>query len=232
MPCSGTSDEVCGAGDRLTVFTNGNAAPAVAQQSGNYVSLGCYSDKVGARTLTTQMFLSGNVRVSDCTTACNNGGYAYAGLEVGQECWCGSMISNGAAPTGSSSCNMACTADASGLCGGHDALNVYKSTTIPASNNPGGSPVGQLSAGFSSIGCYSDSVYGRALSTEIDLDSNTIENCVSSCAGQGFSIAGVEYGSQCFCGSTIDNGNTPSSSGCDMACTGNKNEICGGAARK
>jgi hypothetical protein len=44
-------------------------------------------------------------------------------------------------------------------------------------------------------------------------------------------MAGTEFGSECFCGNSIDNGNTPASSGCDMACNGLKADTCGGAGR-
>ncbi|OSX63499.1 hypothetical protein POSPLADRAFT_1045823 [Postia placenta MAD-698-R-SB12] len=41
--------------------------------------------------------------------------------------------------------------------------------------------------------------------------------------------AGVEYGDTCFCGNGIDNQGVPAdSSNCDIACTGDSSETCGG----
>lgn len=172
------------------------------------------------------MPLSGNVRVTDCTSACSSAGFTYAGLEYGNECYCGSSIQNGGHPIADNSCNMACTADKSQLCGGPAAINIYHSNAPTQS-------AGNIPDGWASKSCYTDSVSGRTLSHQISLDSSTFttESCINACQSAGFSIAGTEYSNECFCGNTIDNGATPASSGCDMACSGNHAETCGGAAR-
>ncbi|KAK0636800.1 carbohydrate-binding WSC, partial [Bombardia bombarda] len=80
-------------------------------------------------------------------------------------------------------------------------------------------------------GCYTDSPDARVLPTQVTVSNGlTPEKCVSACAAQGFSYAGVEYMSECWCGST-----TPSStlkaddSTCSLQCTGSSTETCGGA---
>ncbi|GKT44524.1 WSC domain-containing protein [Colletotrichum spaethianum] len=225
-PCAGNSDEVCGNGGRINVFTNGDAAPAILAASGDFTSLGCYSDHASARTLTTSISLPGNVRVSDCTTACANQGFQYAGLEFGKECFCGSSIQNGGAPIAAKSCNMACTADKTQYCGGRAAINIYKSSK-PQTGGPSVIPDNWVA-----LGCYTDSPSSRSLSYKIpSFDKFSAAQCVSQCAGLGYQFAGLEYGSECFCGNTIDNGNSPASSGCDMSCAGNRFDTCGGAGR-
>lgn len=62
----------------------------------------------------------------------------------------------------------------------------------------------------------------------------TTESCVASCIANGFSIAGAEYGDQCYCGNQIIEGGTQDTgnpTGCNMACGGNAGEICGGPNR-
>ena len=51
--------------------------------------------------------------------------------------------------------------------------------------------------------------------------------CRDSCAGRGYVFGGTQYGSYCFCGATY--GKIGSATNCDMGCSGNGNEICGGA---
>lgn len=111
------------------------------------------------------------------------------------------------------------------------------------------------SGAFPSLGCYSDNVAGRALPVQLDVGDGglSVERCTAACAGQGFAIAGVEYGqglefyhlmtvenanniSECFCGDALDNdsgpvGGVPELSGCNMLCTGNTLEFCGGPNR-
>ncbi|ETN43599.1 uncharacterized protein HMPREF1541_02758 [Cyphellophora europaea CBS 101466] len=224
-PCTGNTAEVCGEGGRINVFTNGDTAPAILAATGDFTSIGCYSDSASARTLTTSVSLPGNVRVSDCTTACEAKGFQYAGLEFGGECYCGASIQNGGAPIADSKCNMACSADKTQYCGGAGAINIYKS------NQPQQGP-STIPDGWSSKNCYTDSPSNRALSYQIpNFSSFSNAQCISECSSRGYSLAGSEYGSECYCGNTIDNGNSPATSGCDMACNGNHADTCGGAGR-
>ncbi|EFQ34788.1 WSC domain-containing protein [Colletotrichum graminicola M1.001] len=225
-PCAGNSGEVCGEGGRLNVFTNGDAAPAILAASGEFDSLGCYSDHSSARTLTTRMSLPGNVRVSDCTTACAAQGFPYAGLEFGKECFCGASIQNGGAPIPAKSCNMVCTADKSQYCGGAAAINIYKSSK-PVTGGPSTLPDGWIAQS-----CYTDSPSRRALSYRVpSFNKFSAAQCVSQCDSLGYEYAGTEYGSECYCGNSIDGGNSQASSGCDMSCAGNQFDTCGGAGR-
>ena len=62
----------------------------------------------------------------------------------------------------------------------------------------------------------------------------TIELCVAACKAAGFSLAGVEYSQECWCDNMFNNGGGPApdgSVGCNMPCTGNALEICGGSNR-
>lgn len=54
----------------------------------------------------------------------------------------------------------------------------------------------------------------------------TTDLCVSTCRSKGFSHAGTQYASYCFCGNTF--GKFGKSDGCNAKCTGNNAETCGG----
>jgi hypothetical protein len=54
----------------------------------------------------------------------------------------------------------------------------------------------------------------------------TIELCGTFCDQRGFNYSGVEFGSQCFCGSTLPN--APTSTNCTKSCIGLPSETCGG----
>lgn len=128
FPCAGASGEPCGAGDRLNIFTNG-VAPAVENPGVNgYTSLGCYTDNVQARTLSTfEPTSDGLVFVRGCTEICASNGFKYAGVEYGQECFCGNDILNGAQSAPASECNMPCNANKTETCGGSNRINLYSS---------------------------------------------------------------------------------------------------------
>lgn len=80
-------------------------------------------------------------------------------------------------------------------------------------------------------GCWVDNKYGRILQNmNADSTTMTIETCVGACKAGGYSIAGLEYSTQCFCGNNIiQNGALAAAdSNCAMTCGGNAGEICGG----
>ncbi|MCJ1398945.1 hypothetical protein MMC11_002146 [Xylographa trunciseda] len=192
---------------------------------------------------------SGSLTVALCTTACKNAGYTYAGVEYAGECYCGNAIANnGPAPDGFTGCNMLCNGNSSEYCGGPNRLDLYQSGGTPPPGNPTppaspttssavatgtGSATG-LPAGWSYQGCYVDGTNGRIIANqEPDSQTNTIEVCVSTCVGLGYSVAGLEYGVQCFCGNNIVNGGAlaPEDTDCNVACAGNSKETCGGGNR-
>ena len=85
----------------------------------------------------------------------------------------------------------------------------------------------------------SDDVNNRTLSTPVGLtgaNANspmTVELCVAACQEDNFPLAGLEFATQCFCGTAILGTGAPVSDdeGCNMACQGNATELCGGANR-
>lgn len=90
---------------------------------------------------------------------------------------------------------------------------------------------------FRGQGCYTDSASSRALASYTTQSStNTPANCISTCTSRGYSYAGVEYGTECFCGNSI-NANANANSGgpapisdCTMTCSGGSG-LCGNGNR-
>lgn len=252
MPCSGNSSETCGAGNRLSVFWSGVAPPPPPEtvpSVGLWQSLGCYSDG-NVRTLGFGVNTDGPNTIESCTEACFNAGYPLAGAEYSVQCFCGSSFAAGAGPTPLSDCNMVCAGNSSEFCGGPNRLNVYNYTgSLPSGpSNPGGgngggggggagsgvSPVESgLPTGWTYAACYVDNAFGRIFQTQLPDDPNlTVESCVSSCNSQNFTLAGMEFSTQCFCGDELINGAVEGSEAdCSMGCGGNANEACGGPNR-
>ncbi|KAK8134411.1 hypothetical protein PG984_006423 [Apiospora sp. TS-2023a] len=59
-----------------------------------------------------------------CIDGCAVGGYTYAGLEYGSECWC-SNDEPTIDPINLQECDMSCTGDAAAICGGVSRILVY-----------------------------------------------------------------------------------------------------------
>ncbi|KAL2069825.1 hypothetical protein VTL71DRAFT_14504 [Oculimacula yallundae] len=224
MTCKGNSGEFCGDAIALNLYSYQGATPVAATQSGqtlpsNWASLGCYTDDVKARGLSVSLNLA-SLTIEKCVNACASKGYSVAGVEYGQECRCDNAIQNkqGQAPDGSAGCNMPCNGNSAQTCGGKQKMNVYAAG--PA---------------WAYLGCYTDQVYHRTLSTVGAYDGQlTIEKCQASCQAAGFPYAGLELASECFCGSSFENGGGVAlngNAGCTFVCQGNSNQICGGNSK-
>ena len=58
----------------------------------------------------------------------------------------------------------------------------------------------------------------------------TIENCINACRSHGYDFAGLEYSQECYCDDFIKNsGICISQTKCNMHCSGNSAELCGGS---
>lgn len=81
------------------------------------------------------------------------------------------------------------------------------------------------------LGCYRDEKEYRLLSGYFInfKSSNTPSKCVQLCLQSGFPFAGVQYGSECFCGSDLPAETVKlADSSCNMKCSGDQHDICGG----
>jgi hypothetical protein len=122
---------------------------------------------------------------------------------------------------------VACTGDANSICGGGYRLQIYASPSAPVD-------VATLPAGWSlTLACAvdtSDRVFADA--TYAQLVDNTPQRCINHCAALGFTMGGVEYSDECYCGNSFRNAKQPATvdaSKCSYACKGAPDLTCGGS---
>ncbi|KAI0263607.1 WSC domain-containing protein [Gloeopeniophorella convolvens] len=221
------------------VLSARQAVPVLVPSVGPWQALGCFNDSTDARALHERVD-AGNTTVESCVAACQAQGFSLAGLEFGDECWCGSELDNGSVFVGDDdgaqdgnfhqflddpTCNMACGGNVTELCGGSDFLDLYNFTgTFPI-----GASVVPFSVAWISQGCFSDSTSSRTLDRRVDAGNVTVESCVNACQTQSFTLAGLEFGQECWCGNQVNAPGALTSQGaCSQACVGNETEVCGG----
>lgn len=77
------------------------------------------------------------------------------------------------------------------------------------------------------IGCFKDPNSPYDLDGHLERSSqNTPQRCVEICRAKGFAYAGVQYGQSCLCGNSY--GKFGTADNCNMKCTGDSSQICGG----
>ncbi len=165
--------------------------------------------------------------VDMCTTACGNGGYTYAALQAGNQCFCSN--SYGQFGTASDSeCYMPCYGNAYQQCGAWWRNSVY--SLKPREDDPkfiASSCV--MVAQYQ--GCFVDDA-NRDLQGSVYISNDmTVELCAQTCNQQGFAVAGLQFATQCFCGSSFGAYGQASESDCNVPCAGNGDQMCGGGWR-
>ena len=135
MSCAGAASETCGGSWALSLYTTGASTGIVSALPSNSTSIpagwtasGCRQDLVDhERTLTVDAFTSDAMTLAMCDEHCAVRGHTIAGVEHARECYCGSAFANGGGavlPDGA--CDMACSGDATTLCGGPGALSAFQ----------------------------------------------------------------------------------------------------------
>ncbi|KAL0973345.1 hypothetical protein UPYG_G00202260 [Umbra pygmaea] len=82
------------------------------------------------------------------------------------------------------------------------------------------------------IGCFLDSSKERSLkgSVSYDFRKMTSTMCQDTCSESGYHFAGLEYGSECYCGNHISSLRVRDEE-CNVDCKGEKGSPCGGVGR-
>ncbi|KAI9812048.1 MAG: hypothetical protein M1827_004941 [Pycnora praestabilis] len=152
--CGGNANEECGGSNRMSIYAIGTLTvtePPAAQNSslpGSWTYQGCISDNEPGRTFPYQLILTDNNTATNCLTQCSNFGFGAAGMEYGEECYCGdvaNIAANGATVEPETDCNVPCSGNSSYLCGGGNRLSYYSWTGTPLQtwSFPAGSAAGQ-----------------------------------------------------------------------------------------
>lgn len=104
-------------------------------------------------------------------------------------------------------------------------------------------PSGANAKDWKLLGCANDlypnaRALNAAYSEQPNGQSTSIATCIQYCDGQGAYLAGIEYGYQCYCGPSLDNGasiqvaaqslSPTNNGGCTTACKGDATQNCGG----
>ena len=92
---------------------------------GSLSFVGCFVDLYPIRVMPYNMrvFNTHDFNPQHCVTHCQRYGYAHAGVENGNECWCGGLYSRGGR---SDACKTPCRGNPGIACGGVNALSVYR----------------------------------------------------------------------------------------------------------
>lgn len=244
---TGGTQQICGGYSYISIYNNTDKAfvanGSLANSAGglavalplvpfasNY--LGCATDRQGGiMALTSSSTQQVTMTIDICAKAC--AAYQFYGLEFSFQCFCGNaliapnFITNTTSTPSNSTCNMRCGGRGDQLCGGPNAISLYK-------NNAYVAPTIKKQIGkYTSKGCITDpGGDNRPLSGASTVsDTMTADACVKFCLGKRMHYAGVEYGKECYCGNSLKTSGGAKTQTCVpnnlMLCAGNNLQYCG-----
>ncbi|XP_062608878.1 uncharacterized protein LOC134270660 [Saccostrea cucullata] len=181
----------------------------------------CYLDSP-TRTLDGQFTKSDQMTPSYCQKFCTKGNYKLYGVEASNWCHCGNYITRDVLKD-PSDCEEKCSGDSDQICGGAWAINIFAN---PEYKNP--DDLVQGSNG-EYVGCFQDQSCRSFTGNHYRSNQMTIEKCKSFCTS--YSMYALEATTGCWCSNYFKTRVPKPDSDCNMKCTGNSDQICGGAWR-
>ncbi|KAF2664428.1 Pyrrolo-quinoline quinone [Microthyrium microscopicum] len=227
---------------------------SIPQIVSGYQYAGCYAENGGKAVSAISTTDTKSMSAELCAAFCAS--YSYFSLEFAQECSCGNSINNAVATlTNNTDCSLSCKGNNSETCGASNRAQIYARTSVtlapsvlpPSSSStistssasstatPIGNSNPQHIGHYTYVGCYTDSVEARALSTVYYSSTMTLDLCAAqaSTAGVNATFFGVEYHQECWFGNSMLNGQgpAPDSTACSFLCPGNAQQNCGAENR-
>lgn len=92
-----------------------------------WTALGCYVEDPKLPILEQNMNPNGDasLTIPECKNSCYRRAFGFAGVQKGNQCWCGTYVGGNWA-NNQTSCNAPCTGDKTSICGGNGFVNVFK----------------------------------------------------------------------------------------------------------
>ncbi len=130
--CQAAAGSTCGGPWANAVYTTGGTATAPTTTTtvtvAKFSGLGCWTD---GNPRAMSMNYAGLTHTADtCYVAAMTGRYKYFALQYGGECWASNDLASTKRYGVSSQCTMACRADATAVCGGNNANQVYVNNAL------------------------------------------------------------------------------------------------------
>lgn len=123
IPCSGSSQEICGGYNAINVYSTG--LEWRTDIIGNHY-LGCFEENIKKRIFNSYNNVFSMNTPEFCSNLCFKRGYSYSGVTYKSECFCGNLPpSNQFTKVEDKQCNTKCSGDANQYCGGGWRMGVF-----------------------------------------------------------------------------------------------------------
>ncbi|KAK3338131.1 hypothetical protein B0H65DRAFT_477881 [Neurospora tetraspora] len=111
-----------------TATTTTTSAFTLGPSPTSWAARGCYVEDPKLHVLEQNMSPAAgdaSLTIPKCKNSCYRRAYTFAGLQEGNQCWCGSYV-GGEWTSNQTDCNVPCTGDKNSFCGGKGLLNIFE----------------------------------------------------------------------------------------------------------
>ncbi|KAF8912082.1 WSC domain-containing protein [Gymnopilus junonius] len=140
-PCPGDASNTCGGSGAIQIYSTGagqytTPPTSFVMEYNGWQVTECWEDNAafgGSRILPhvpANYPPAVSMTVEKCIDACAASTYTSAGLEYGQECWCGNVTYPPGESVPAIECNMACNGNAGEFCGSSNLIIIYTDLNI------------------------------------------------------------------------------------------------------
>ena len=110
-----------------TTATPTSTAPTLGPSPTSWIEMGCYVEDPELPLLDINYNPNGDasLTIPKCKQTCYRRFYEFAGVQNGNECWCGTYV-GGVWAANQTDCNSPCTGNPDTFCGGPGLLNIFR----------------------------------------------------------------------------------------------------------
>jgi hypothetical protein len=113
---------------KVTSTASSTTTTTLGPSPTTWAERGCYVEDPKLPLLDENMSGAGgdaSLTIAKCKNSCYLAAYPFAGVQEGNQCWCGTYI-GGEWARNQSDCNIPCTGDKTTFCGGKGLLNIFQ----------------------------------------------------------------------------------------------------------
>ncbi|CAF0744441.1 unnamed protein product [Brachionus calyciflorus] len=203
----------CGGASHYSIYKTNSP---IRERVENAPYVGCFRDLVDRDLYGKSFFQISDLSISKCIKLCKINNFKFAGVQSGDQCFCGNQAGK---YYFSDKCHSMdqwtiCSGNRNEICGSSWTNSVY------SLRDGGGDPRGIR------VGCFRDRDQRDFSEVKHDDFRNDYASCFKHCSEKGYTYAALQYGRECWCGNYY--GRYGTADNCNMPCTGNRGQTCGG----
>ena len=231
MTCPGNPSQICGDGNRLTLYSHNAAKPQAKLSMAKVVP-----NDGASSSSTTSSVSSSSSSVTSSSTSQSSTGSSSSKTTSSSSASIVSSTSTSGSSSQTSSIVSTRSSSSSSTTSQATSSSSSSSVTSKSSSSTSSSTVAtlvptpsQTIGGYTYLGCANQTSPLALVGMSKVEKKTTTETCQQYCLENNYGLAATQNGDTCYCGNGLQSYSAVGQKTCNVPCSGNKTEVCGGA---